>query len=54
MPAADRNPRLLAEFFEPAELVELDRATALDPEGTRNLIAQGGPLAAADELGKAS
>lgn len=41
-------------WFVPAELVELDRASALDPEGTRNLIAQGGPLAAADEMGKAS
>jgi len=35
-------------WFVPEELTDLDKASALDPEGTRDGIAAGGPLAAAN------
>ncbi len=41
-------------WFVPEEIGDLDKASALDPEGTRASIASGGPIAAAIEEAKAA
>ncbi len=47
------DPKRL-HWFVPEEIGELDKASALDPEGTRDSIAAGGPIAAAIEDAKAA
>eukprot|EP00439_Symbiodinium_sp_Y106_P088838 s1_g1374.t1 len=47
------DPKRL-HWFVPEEIGDLDKASALDPEGTRDNIASGGPIAAAIEEAKAA
>jgi len=47
------DPKRL-HWFVPEEIGDLDKASALDPEGTRDSIASGGPIGAAIEAAQAA